>query len=356
VVESKPDNSLDDLRITDPWPELAAYCSSIALDSLTHAQHGHVPYIVILYQVLQEWKAQHDGRGPQNYKEKEAFKAAVMAKRWSDEEANFGEAATEAKNAWIEPEIPESVQALFQSTKCTQENASEFWVCVLALRQFAEKHKCLPLSGSLPDMNSDTQSYQAIQSLYREKAQRDMEEVTQYVNDVLRLSGGSARALSEEYIRLVCKNAHYLCAVETRSLAQEMEGCAENGERINEAIDMDMHGTPKWSLCLRAYDRFITNYNRAPGSSAAELESDFKALKTFAHAICEELHVMPALVADEPLQELCRFGGGEIHTVSAALGGIAAQEVIKLITHQLVPLNNTLILDTINCTSAMFEA
>merc|ERR1712137_149642 len=82
-----------------------------------------------------------------------------------------------------------------------------------------------------------------------------------------------------------------------------------NGLRINEAMDMDMHGTPKWSLCLRAYDRFVTHYNRAPGASHSELESDFKALKAFAHAICEELHVMPALVADEPLQELCRFGG-----------------------------------------------
>ena len=157
----------------------------------------------------------------------------VMSKRRSDEEANFEEACSEAKNAWIDPTIPDTVQALFQSPACTQENASDFWVCVLALRQFAEKHKCLPLSGTLPDMNSDTQSYQAIQSLYRDKAQRDQEEVTQYINDVLRLSGRTSHTLSDDYIRLVCKNAHHLCVVETRSLAQEMEPSADNGLRIS---------------------------------------------------------------------------------------------------------------------------
>ena len=51
----------------------------------------------------------------------------------------------------------------------------------------------------------------------------------------------------------------------------------------------------------------------------------------------------------------CRFGGGEIHTISAALGGLAAQEIIKLVTSQLVPFDNTLILDGINCTSTTFE-
>ena len=51
----------------------------------------------------------------------------------------------------------------------------------------------------------------------------------------------------------------------------------------------------------------------------------------------------------------CRFGGGEIHTTSATLGGIVAQEIIKLITFQLVPLDSTLILDGMNCTTAMFR-
>lgn len=39
----------------------------------------------------------------------------------------------------------------------------------------------------------------------------------------------------------------------------------------------------------------------------------------------------------------CRFGGGSLHPVAAALGGWGAHELIKLITAQYVPLNNALV-------------
>jgi len=56
VVESKPDNSLDDLRINQPWPELQEYCEGIDLKELDDESHAHIPYVVLLYQILQEWK------------------------------------------------------------------------------------------------------------------------------------------------------------------------------------------------------------------------------------------------------------------------------------------------------------
>ena len=39
----------------------------------------------------------------------------------------------------------------------------------------------------------------------------------------------------------------------------------------------------------------------------------------------------------------CRFGGGSLHPIAAALGGWGAHELIKLITAQYVPLNNALV-------------
>ena len=47
-----------------------------------------------------------------------------------------------------------------------------------------------------------------------------------------------------------------------------------------------------------------------------------------------------------------RYGGAELHTVSAILGGIASQEAVKLITHQFVPVNNTFVYNGINGTTA----
>jgi amyloid beta precursor protein binding protein 1 len=49
-----------------------------------------------------------------------------------------------------------------------------------------------------------------------------------------------------------------------------------------------------------------------------------------------------------------QMAGVEIHTTAALMGGIVAQEAIKIITHQYVPLQNTLLFDGIQSGSASF--
>lgn len=46
-------------------------------------------------------------------------------------------------------------------------------------------------------------------------------------------------------------------------------------------------------------------------------------------------------------QEVSRAGGGELHNISAVTGGMVAQEMIKVITKQYVPIDNTCIFDGI---------
>jgi amyloid beta precursor protein binding protein 1 len=50
---------------------------------------------------------------------------------------------------------------------------------------------------------------------------------------------------------------------------------------------------------------------------------------------------------DKILKELVRAGGGELHNIASLIGGIGAQEVIKLLAHQYVPLDNTVVYDGI---------
>lgn len=59
---------------------------------------------------------------------------------------------------------------------------------------------------------------------------------------------------------------------------------------------------------------------------------------------------------DDYVHELCRFGGAELHSVSATLGGLVAQEAVKFITHQYKPINNTFIYDaaTLNGVTFLF--
>ncbi|GFH24172.1 NEDD8-activating enzyme E1 regulatory subunit [Haematococcus lacustris] len=58
---------------------------------------------------------------------------------------------------------------------------------------------------------------------------------------------------------------------------------------------------------------------------------------------------------DDYLQEMVRFGAGELHVVAAFMGGMAAQEIIKLVTGQFTPVAGTLVYTAMGCTTSCFE-
>lgn len=61
--------------------------------------------------------------------------------------------------------------------------------------------------------------------------------------------------------------------------------------------------------------------------------------------------VAPALKGHERTaqvtEEVARAAGGEMHNISAVLGGMVAQEIIKVVTRQYIPVDNTCIFDGI---------
>ena len=55
VVESHPDTP-PSLRIDKPFSALVNYAMSIDFENMDATDHGHIPYVVILVRVLEEWK------------------------------------------------------------------------------------------------------------------------------------------------------------------------------------------------------------------------------------------------------------------------------------------------------------
>ena len=53
--------------------------------------------------------------------------------------------------------------------------------------------------------------------------------------------------------------------------------------------------------------------------------------------------------------ELVRAGGGELHNIASLTGGMVAQEVIKVITRQYVPVDNTCLFDGIASRTNVFR-
>lgn len=55
VIESHPDNALDDLRLDRPFKEFKDLCDGIDLEKMTVKEHSHIPWLIIVYKYLRIW-------------------------------------------------------------------------------------------------------------------------------------------------------------------------------------------------------------------------------------------------------------------------------------------------------------
>lgn len=51
----------------------------------------------------------------------------------------------------------------------------------------------------------------------------------------------------------------------------------------------------------------------------------------------------------------CRAGGAELHNIASLTGGLIAQEAIKVITKQYVPIDNTCVFDGVKSKSSIIK-
>lgn len=356
IIETRPENEFHDLRLDRPFPALKKYIDSIDLEKLKDLEHAHVPYVVILSKYLEEWKKNNDGKLPKSFKEKNLFKAQIMkGARKKDEEENFLEACRAVNTALAETNVSGEIKEIMDNPLCenlTSESKS-FWILVKALKEFvnSEGNGCLPVRGVIPDMICDTQSYVKLQNIYKEKAEEDLHLIYARVQEILQKLGKSATSITEKDVRVFCKNAHCLRVLHGRSLKDEYNAKTSNIQELTGNLE---HGDSDilFYIVLRAVDRFRSLYERYPGQ-IEEIDSDVTKLKNCFSALMQDWNCSP-FTKDDHIYEICRFGGAEFHSVAAFMGGCAAHEVIKLVTGQYVPLNNTLIYNAIPQTTSVF--
>ena len=185
VVESKPDSTVPDLRLSDPsgpFPALKALVDATDMDSMDNAEHSHVPYVIILLKALAKWRSglsssedvlSGEVHFPRSTAEKDSFRATIksMARNYNDE-LNFQEASGDAYLAYAEREIPWEVQKLLGATTDESVTATiqkfassgagsrnvRFGILLLALKRFLAQSDghWPPLDGKIPDMTAST--------------------------------------------------------------------------------------------------------------------------------------------------------------------------------------------------------
>ncbi|XP_076988776.1 NEDD8-activating enzyme E1 regulatory subunit isoform X2 [Tamandua tetradactyla] len=342
VIESHPDNALEDLRLDKPFPELREYFQSYDLDHMEKKTNGRIP---------------------KTYKEKEDFRDLIRQGILKNEngspedEENFEEAIKNVNTALNTTQIPSSIEDIFNDDRCINitKQTPSFWILARALKEFVAKEGQgnLPVRGTIPDMIADSSKYIKLQNVYREKAKKDAAAVGNHVSKLLQSIGQAPESISEKELKLLCSNSAFLRVVRCRSLAEEYGLDTVNKDEIISSMDNPDNEIVLY-LMLRAIDRFHKQHGRYPGVSNYQVEEDIGKLKSCLTGFLQE-YGLSVIVKDDYVHEFCRYGAAEPHTVAAFLGGAAAQEIIKIITKQFVIFNNTYIYSGMSQTSATFQ-
>ncbi|CAG8439886.1 7380_t:CDS:10 [Ambispora gerdemannii] len=362
VVETHPEN-ISDLRLDTPFPALLEYAKSFDFEKLESLEHSHIPFVVILLKYLDQWRNEHGNKLPSTSAEKNAFKQAITSGKRVPDEENFDEALAGVWKACSVTKIPSEVERIYNDAACSNITfeSSSFWIIARAIRDFVENegHGLLPLAGSLPDMKADTQSYVALQNIYRQKAKEDIALVRAHVHKILSSIGRPIDFISNQEIESFCKHAAFIKVIRYRSLQEEYINNPKKSEIarwIRDPDDNIVH-----YLLIRAIDQFYEKYQRYPDAATLDEEdggneSEFINFKSTVSNLFNEYGIkeIPTHV-DDFIHETCRAGGSEIPNIASLLGGLVSQEVIKLITQQYIPIDNTTVFQGIRSTSTTYS-
>jgi amyloid beta precursor protein binding protein 1 len=393
VVDTHPDPaSTQDLRLLNPWPELLMFTREKTgdLDRQSDHDHGHVPYLLLLLYYLIVWKASRNGEPPATYSEKKEFKAMVEAgARKSNAEGgeeNFDEAAAAVLKSLNPPSISSGLREIFDAEDCKhlKADSANFWIIGNAISVFHALHRVLPLPGALPDMKAQSSDYIQLQNIYTAKARSDITEITQTVRSSERELGTKSQ-IEDKEIEAFCKGAQFVKLIHGRPIrvaksTSELEW-SDRAKRLSQELQDPTSLLPIYFAFL-ALDRHQDEVarlqkgreepdalkaiagSRAPSGAQLPLPEFARAAHFFTPAVDVEKDPKPWPRFDTPeaqetfdnvVQELDRADGAELHNISALTGGMVAQEVIKVITKQYVPVNNTCVFDGITSKTAVFD-
>ncbi|TKA65616.1 hypothetical protein B0A55_07290 [Friedmanniomyces simplex] len=377
IVDTHPDpTATTDLRLLNPWPALSQFATEKTAGfeegTMRAPDKAHIPWVCLLLHFLEQWKQQHDGKVPSAYKEKSEFRNLVRA--GDPNEENFEEAYAAVLKTLNPPTAPSAVRDIFAAPETQQLDTTSpaFWLIANAVAQFYKKYQQLPLPGAVPDMKAQSADYIKLQNIYKGKARDDCAEVVASVRELEKRTGRSPKqAVDEKEVENFCKGAAHIHLVRGRPYQ-----IAQAGQMVkfrDRAKAMAMELTVPESLiglhiAFLAWDEYVATHStpasqaggaalKVPGSGADDFSIDTQRVTGIAHKIVDSLIKEAGTFVEDPeyseakervgkfCMEIVRAGGGELHNIASLTGGLLAQEVIKVITRQYIPVDNTCLFD-----------
>ena len=213
-------------------------------------------------------------------------------------------------------------------------------------------------------MKAQSKDYIALQNVYRAKAHKDLAIVTESVRN-LEVQLGKNQIIDAKEIEAFCKGAAFVKLVRGRKI-QGLPGTKDRVKLLVKEM-RDPESLFSIYLALMALDMAMNLRWTDQTPNAFALVSDAgpfrEDIEDFVKTILLGLKDVEPEVdfGNSTAQvlkvagEIQRSGPYELHNISSLAGGVVAQEVIKVITKQYVPVDNTCIIDGITSKSAVFR-
>ncbi|KAJ3508486.1 hypothetical protein NMY22_g16596 [Coprinellus aureogranulatus] len=347
VIDSHIDTA-PSLRIDKPFPALLSHALSIDFENMDVTDHGHVPYVYILVRVLEEWKRSHGGNPPRTQDEKAEFKKIIGKMRKKADEENFEEAEAQAYKCWSNTVVPFDIKSLFGTpSEGSPPHTKPFHLLLKALEIFTTTIEpyTLPLSATLPDMKADTKQYVGIQRLYKDRASEEKRVFKDILATVLKDQGEDPNLIDDETIDAFVKNAHILRLLKGKKwgwIDADQAALAEHAQ--NNPKQLAIH------LALSALSTLHAKHLLTQTPNQTEFAPSLEELTAEAQAILPknvEFDEESQVHFNNAVGELARAPTADLPNTAALLGGVVAQEVIKLITKQYVPIEGYCTIDLV---------
>ena len=225
-------------------------------------------------------------------------------------------------------------------------------------------------------MKAQSADYIELQDIYKTKARRDFAEVTSRVRS-MELELGRKSPVDDREIEAFCKGAAFIKLIRGRPIRvpseQDIQSWTENASIRLEL--QDENSLLPIYISFLAYDQAIEDLPPLPFSLEAEEEEEeegpfnpptppaqlHKLMSNFTDRLFAPMsasgldpHACKANT-QSILAEWVRAAGAELHNISALTGGMVAQEVIKVITKQYVPVDGTCVFDGVRSRTMVFK-
>ena len=309
IIESRPDYVIPSFYLDNPWSELSHYMDSIKFEMLDEYSFAQLPYIVLLYKVLQHLDASHDkitdkmikdtlrdwyikdlnpkGKYDLNYDE--AMRYSYLAISNTDYRTKLNQLIQNCQDnslkghIWTDP-YNDHVATLLQAIQIYLQNNDDINVLV---------------DGNIPDMESSSKYFGTLQNVYQERADASFVKF-------------------QETVQQVCNLDHKV--------------------RPDNNLITSFYHNVKNIRCIKPSSCTTSEFLTVqPQRDYSPILKTLISLQTSSQSTMPHPHVNnKALMLTEN------------YPTASLMAGLVADETIKLITHQYVPIDNTLTYDGIH--------